>query len=599
MTISYDGPTRQTITLGSAISITSTGDSLRYSQPAVQSALGLSIGRDLWSRVVRRGRPDNSRRRFTYDNRARLSMAIDSSFNYEARRETYTYDAVGNRTDGAATIETGNRLRSQSGYALDYDADGNLVRRTGNGVDQTFTWNSLGQLTQVVSATTGTTTYGYDAGGRRVRKTVNGVTTHYLWDGAHIAAELDAAGNVVAEYTWYPGTDEPYSVRRGGQRYYYLTDGPGNVTGLVDTSGNLVNEYRYGPWGTTEYVRETIPQPFRFTARELDAETGLYYFRARYYDPAVGRFISEDPAGLAGGLNLYVYADNDPVNGRDPFGLKPCNNGDHVIRDQLAAQPNTRPADCLLDPISNASFSNRPTAKDLIDFFGMQKDCRLSVLCHDPATEIAYMQALDDAIEQQAQIEAQAAQAERDRQAVQSSAYYSPGLADIVMPALAAKSRAIYPVLTTYSVVGLTLPLGVIAADVAGGGLAVRGLGLQLGEGSAAEEAGFAYRGVHAGHPALDLAKQGIVVPGDVSATITPTMHNMAEVGSAFSQYTSWTTDLEVARFFAGGPGGVIMRFPLAPAAGAGWAWVASPDFYGESEILLWGIRSGATVFPW
>ncbi|HEV2147522.1 MAG TPA: RHS repeat-associated core domain-containing protein [Longimicrobiaceae bacterium] len=115
--------------------------------------------------------------------------------------------------------------------------------------------------------------------------------------------------------------DWAYLMERGGKRFYSLTEVPGHVAGLIDSTGALVNQYRYSPFGEAEVVREQVENPLRFTAREYDAETGLYYYRARYYDPALARFISEDPIGLEGGINPYAYAGNDPVNFTDPFGL--------------------------------------------------------------------------------------------------------------------------------------------------------------------------------------------------------------------------------------------------------------------------------------
>ena len=98
-------------------------------------------------------------------------------------------------------------------------------------------------------------------------------------------------------------------------------DFPGNVVGPVNAAQSLVAQYRYKPYGADNGSSPgTVPNPFRFAARQLDSETGLYYMRARYYDPQVGRFVSEDPIGLAGGINAYVYAGDNPVNGRDPSG---------------------------------------------------------------------------------------------------------------------------------------------------------------------------------------------------------------------------------------------------------------------------------------
>jgi hypothetical protein len=110
----------------------------------------------------------------------------------------------------------------------------------------------------------------------------------------------------------------------------------------------------------------------------------------------------------------------------------------------------------------------------------------------------------------------------------------------------------------------------------------------------------FLYRGVHADHPALEAAKQGIVTPGDVNGTINAESHNLGGVSSE-SPFTSWTRDPEVARSFANGkgPGGVIPRLPVgAPPPGAAWSWEWSPDAFGENELLLRGTRTGAEVLP-
>ncbi len=133
-----------------------------------------------------------------------------------------------------------------------------------------------------------------------MRKSTPAGTTRYVYDGDQIALELNEAGDMVAEYSYYPGVDHPHTLRRGGQVYYYLSDGPGHIVGLLDAAGTLVNEYRYTPFGELEVVRETVPQPFRYTGREWDAESGLYYYRARYYDPGLGRFLSENLIGRPG-----------------------------------------------------------------------------------------------------------------------------------------------------------------------------------------------------------------------------------------------------------------------------------------------------------
>jgi RHS repeat-associated protein len=90
---------------------------------------------------------------------------------------------------------------------------------------------------------------------------------------------------------------------------------------LINTADQVVSTYTYDPWGQPLGTTEQVPQPLRYGAREYDGETGFYYVRARYYDAQLGRFISEDPIGMKGGINPFVYVGNDPVNGRDPNGL--------------------------------------------------------------------------------------------------------------------------------------------------------------------------------------------------------------------------------------------------------------------------------------
>jgi RHS repeat-associated protein len=113
-----------------------------------------------------------------------------------------------------------------------------------------------------------------------------------------------------------------------GAVHYYALDLPGNnVNGLFDASGSITHRYRYSPWGEAQVTSETTHNPLRFASREWDGAAGLYYKRARWYDPYLGRFISEDPIGIEGGINVYAYAGNDPVSYVDTWGLSPCRTG--------------------------------------------------------------------------------------------------------------------------------------------------------------------------------------------------------------------------------------------------------------------------------
>lgn len=241
----------------------------------------------------------------------------------------YQYDLLGNRSDSGSVVQTGSRLLRFRGDTMMYDADGNLNKRVSltSGRSDSLTWNSIGQLVAVTRDGV-TTAFGYDGFGRRVRKSTGTTTIRYLHDGDNLLSELDSAGVRIAEYTYYPGIDRPHSVQHwaGGiaTTYYFATDFPGSVVALLDGTGAIVNRYSYAPFGTRQDSSGTVPNPLRFGGREYDTETDLYYNRARYYDSKLGRFLSEDPMGIAGGMNPYTYASNTPINDTDPFGYCPA-----------------------------------------------------------------------------------------------------------------------------------------------------------------------------------------------------------------------------------------------------------------------------------
>jgi RHS repeat-associated protein len=234
---------------------------------------------------------------------------------------TLSYDSVGNRADGSPTLIAGNRLTSWQGFTLTYDATGNLTHKTNGTFDQLLFWNSIGQLDSV--KTNGSlVTFGYDGFGRRVRKTVGSVVYQIIYDGDQIST-IDSTGTLIRTFAYYPGVDQPHSVlMASGKRYYFVQEsGAGSVWGLIDSTGAVQDRYRYSLFGLLTDSSVSIPNALRFTGREYDAETQLYYYRARYYDPTLARFVSEDPAGLSAGVNQYAYAAGDPVNARDPSGM--------------------------------------------------------------------------------------------------------------------------------------------------------------------------------------------------------------------------------------------------------------------------------------
>jgi RHS repeat-associated protein len=212
---------------------------------------------------------------------------------------------------------------SRTNYVPD-DADGNMTtkidKKTGDST--IFTWDIENKLTEV-RKTGMDAKYTYDALGRRMSKTVNGETKKFGYSGNDLILEMNDQDSVIASYTYGPGSDDPLVMNRNGMAYYYKKDGLGSVVALTDSAGNVLHEYKYSVYGKmVEETGNAVENPFTYTSRELDQETGLLYNRARFYDPQIGRFISKDPIGFDGGdVNLYVYVFNSPTNYIDPLGL--------------------------------------------------------------------------------------------------------------------------------------------------------------------------------------------------------------------------------------------------------------------------------------
>lgn len=151
--------------------------------------------------------------------------------------------------------------------------------------------------------------------------------TKYVYDNEDIIFEFDGNDSLIASYTHGPGIDEPISVQRDSAKYYYHQDGLGSITYITDTLGNVINTYLYDSFGNIMERTGGLDNPYTYTGREWDEESGLYHFRARYYNPSTSQFIAEDPIGFLGGRNFYSYCENNPIIFLDPFGAKKLNWG--------------------------------------------------------------------------------------------------------------------------------------------------------------------------------------------------------------------------------------------------------------------------------
>ena len=199
------------------------------------------------------------------------------------------------------------------------DANGNTLTDASG---KSYTWDFENRLTQAVVPGTGTTTFRYDPFGRRIQKSGPLGTTNYLYDGARLIEEADSSGNILARYAHSTEVDEPLSMLRGTVNSYYQNDGIGSITSLSNQTAALAGTYTFDSFGKLTASTGAITNPFRYTGREFDTETGIYYYRARYFDPGTGRFVSEDPIRFGGdGPDFYAYVNNDPTDFTDPLGL--------------------------------------------------------------------------------------------------------------------------------------------------------------------------------------------------------------------------------------------------------------------------------------
>jgi RHS repeat-associated protein len=293
-------------------------------------------------------------RRYEYDPAGELTRTLDKlrgeiKYEYEANgqlhsRETgriadseeFRYDAAANRlnfnTSQFDQVKD-NRIKRWRDQEYAYDAWGNLIeKRVGITTLQSFSYDCENRLVRAETLVDGklqsTGSYRYDSLGRRVGKTseINGQTEHkhFLWQGLRMLREETPWQSSL--YMYEPGSYAPLArvdqnEGEAAQKvYYFHTDQIGTPLEMTDVEGSIVWQATYKAWGEVEtFAVNEVEQNLRFQGQYFDDETGLHYNTFRYYDPGVGRFITQDPIGLAGGINTYLYTIN-PGQEIDPLG---------------------------------------------------------------------------------------------------------------------------------------------------------------------------------------------------------------------------------------------------------------------------------------
>lgn len=267
---------------------------------------------------------------YTYNALSRLTSIINKKGNMVLSQFSYTYDANGNIisvNDGQTTktyvYDKLNRLieihpKSGNSISYTYDLRGNRITLSNGGynfniISTIYSYDLENKLKSVKKGTAATDMF-YDVDGLRAKKQTSSGTTSYIYNlSGQLIAESTNTTNVTTNYIW--ASDRVLAKKDvGGGEYYYLYNGHGDVVQMVDKNGNVVNNYEYDEWGNITTNNETVSNPFKYAGYIYDQETGLYYLKARYYDPKMGRFLNEDPYWNNQNTIFEDNQNNDPVS---------------------------------------------------------------------------------------------------------------------------------------------------------------------------------------------------------------------------------------------------------------------------------------------
>jgi RHS repeat-associated protein len=347
ITYTYDGADRRaSMQVAGQTAVSYTYDSADRLTAITQGSASVTIAYDVADRRTSLTLPNGIVVEYEYDAASQLAGLTYKLGGSTLGTLAYTYDANGQRTAiggtyartslpaalGSATYDNANQIVTWGSPSFTYDANGSLTSDAVTG----YSWNARNEM----SGTTGgiSASFGYDGFGRRRSKTVNGTTTQFLYDGPNQVQEL-ASGVPTANALTGIRLDEYFLRADSTGTQTYLSDPLGSTVAVADGSGNVQTEYTYGPFGATSTSGAATGNTVQFAGREADG-TGLYFLRARYYHPSLGRFISEDPLGVSSSdLNLHAYVSNSPLNAIDPLGL-----------DKLPANPSGLGPEWKLDP---------------------------------------------------------------------------------------------------------------------------------------------------------------------------------------------------------------------------------------------------------
>ncbi len=292
-----------------------------------------TYGYDQLSRRISLDRPNGVTTSYLYDSVGRIARLThrnaesqpleDYQYEYTLENEIASIVALSPAAPSpaektAGPVDAANRVRQFGNTNYEFNEAGETTQKTDETGTTQYSWDARGRLTGAALSSGQTISYSYDLFNRRISRTAGGTTTQFLYDGADVVLDRlsDSSG---VDYLHGVDVDEHLrqnSVATGS--LYSLQDHLGSIAALTDASGNVAERQQYEPFGGSAGSSFTR---YGYTGRERDNATTLLHYRNRWYDPEQGRFLSEDPAGFAGGLNLYSYVGNNPIFYNDPFGL--------------------------------------------------------------------------------------------------------------------------------------------------------------------------------------------------------------------------------------------------------------------------------------
>ncbi|GGC87108.1 hypothetical protein GCM10011396_37990 [Undibacterium terreum] len=558
---------------------------------------------------------------FSYDDLNRISTS-----DVATEHQIYTYTPSGNlltksNVGGNATYQypnpnsnpginatTPHGVSSISGIGnFNYDLNGNLL----TGAGRTITWTSFDMPSSIKKGSI-TDSFVYGPEHQRIRqcKSANGACTSLdntiIYAGAQ---EVEYKNGQATVKTYWPNglgveIDKPF---QSTELNWTHADRLGSPVAITDSNGNVKEKLAYDTWGKRRNFDASVtngtvtPDSLDgqtdnkgFTGHEMLDDLDLVHMNGRVYDPLIAKFLSADPfiqdPTNGQNYNRYSYVLNNPTNFTDPTGFRAdcagsgtgltssgCGDWQTTYvapKDNGSSRENAEPRAATNQTSISSSNTSRATGKDnppngqagtihdtqdsTIDHDGIPTTVRRTYWSAAPVTPHRYGTP--------AEIMAQ---------------WFSFNPVEQIALGYGASSRTAFWLGFGATMIGN--PKKIIAEGI---------------EKLAQKETKYLYRGVHAKHPALAAAKEGNVVPGKIDGVVTSAAHN--EGGhSAESALTSWTREPSIAEFHAdkAGIGGVILRVPEgAPSAGASWSWQISEDIWGESEVLMKGIRAGVEV---